>query len=464
MHTARFLPPGPALPALLQGIQYAFRPGPFFETCARRYGECFTLRMPVGPPIEVMFSDPEAIRQIFTGNEDELRGGEAFIALQPLLGASSILALDGARHERERRLMMPPFHGERMLAYGDTMRAIVDRAIERWPIGRPFPIHPEMQAITLEVILRTVFGAEGERLDALRSLVQRLSRVMANPIWLWPRLQIDLGPLSPWGRFLRVKRDLDTFLFAEFARRRADGSTARDDVLSLLLAARYEDGEPMRDEELRDQMMTLLFAGLRCPQHPVSPGGPRAAARRARARRRRGAAGARARRKARVPRRHREGDAALEPDHLRGGARARPPDAHRRVGPARGCGGGTVHLPRPPASRCVARVRAFRPGAVYRPAAEPLRVLPFRRRCAPLPRDGVRALRDEGGAGGGGVARRAPPRDRVPHAARAAEHHARAVEGHAGGGRAAGRLRTIPAGTLLWRGRVRPAPLRAVRR
>src|SRR2546425_1249639 len=261
MHTARFLPPGPALPALLQGIQYAFRPGPFFEACALRYGECFTVRMPVGPPIEVMFSNPEATPQIFTANENELRGGEAFIALQPLLGASSILALDGARHERERRLMMPPFHGERMLAYGETMRAIADRAIERWPIGRPFPIHPEMQAITLEVILRTVFGAEGEGLDALRSLVQRFSRVMANPMWLWPRLQIDLGPLSPWGRFRRVKRDLDTFLFAEFARRRADGSTARDDVLSLLLAARYEDGEPMRDEELRDQMMTLLFAG-----------------------------------------------------------------------------------------------------------------------------------------------------------------------------------------------------------
>ncbi len=244
MHTARFLPPGPALPALLQGIQYAFRPGPFLETCARRYGECFTVRMPVGPPIEVMFSDPEAIRQIFIGNEDELRGGEAFIALQPLLGASSILALDGARH-----------------AYGEAMRAIVDRAIERWPIGRPFPIHPEMQAITLEVILRTVFGAEGEGLKALRNLVQRFSRTVANPMWLWPRLQIDLGPLSPWGRFLRAKRDLDTFLFAEFARRRADSSAPRDDVLSLLLAARYEDGEPMRDEELRDQMMTLLFAG-----------------------------------------------------------------------------------------------------------------------------------------------------------------------------------------------------------
>jgi cytochrome P450 family 110 len=111
------------------------------------------------------------------------------------------------------------------------------------------------------VILRTVFGAEGERLDALRGLVQRFARVAVNPMWLWPRLQVALGRLSPWGRFLRVKRDLDTFLFAEFARQRADGGTGRDDVLSLLLAARYEDGKPMSDEELRDQMMTLLLAG-----------------------------------------------------------------------------------------------------------------------------------------------------------------------------------------------------------
>ena len=257
---ARSLPPGPALPALLQAAQYAFRPGPFFEGCARRYGECFTLRMPVGPRIAVMFTHPDAIRQIFTGGDDDLRGGEAFAALEPLLGASSILALDCARHERERRLLMPPFHGDRMLAYGVTMRAIADRAIERWPIGRPFPIHPEMAAITFDVILRTVFGAEGERLETLRGLVQRFVRVVANPMWLLPRLQVDLGRLSPWGRFLGVKRDLDAFLFAEFARRRADGAGG-DDVLSLLLAARYEDGQPMRDEELRDQMLTLLFAG-----------------------------------------------------------------------------------------------------------------------------------------------------------------------------------------------------------
>jgi len=255
------LPPGPASPSLVQGLEYALRPARFFSTCSQRFGETFTVRMPVAPSTVVMFTNPEAIRQIFCGDEDELRGGESSAALRPILGASSILALDGKRHERQRRLMMPPFHGERMLAYGDTMRAIADRAIERWPIGRPFPIHHEMQAITLEVILRTVFGAEGARLDALRILVQRFARVTSNVLWLWPPLQVDLGPLSPWGRVRRIRRELDAFLFAEFARRRAEGVAGRDDILSLLLAARDENGESMSDAELSDQMMTLIFAG-----------------------------------------------------------------------------------------------------------------------------------------------------------------------------------------------------------
>jgi cytochrome P450 len=133
--------------------------------------------------------------------------------------------------------------------------------MESWPIGQSFPIHREMRTITLEVILRTVFGAEGARLDELRTLLERYARVATKLIWLWPPLQVDLGPLSPWGRLVRLRRDLDAFLFAEFARRRAEGVGGREDVLSLLLAARDENGEPMSDEELRDQMMTLLFAG-----------------------------------------------------------------------------------------------------------------------------------------------------------------------------------------------------------
>jgi cytochrome P450 len=171
------LPPGPASPAIVQGLQYALRPARFFASCAQRFGEVFTLRMPVAPGIAVMFTNRRRSARYSPATTTSSAVARRPAALRPLLGASSILALDGAPHERQRRLMMPPFHGERMLAYGDTMRAIADRAIERWPIGRPFPIHREMQAITLEVILRTVFGAEGARLDALRILVQRFAHV-----------------------------------------------------------------------------------------------------------------------------------------------------------------------------------------------------------------------------------------------------------------------------------------------
>jgi cytochrome P450 len=148
-----------------------------------------------------------------------------------------------------------------MLAYGETMREITERVIERWPIGRPFPIRPEMQAITLDVILRTVFGLEGEDTRALRENLSRLTALATNPLWLWPPLQVNLGRLSPWARFLRLRDETDGLLFAEIARRRARGAAPRADVLSLLIAARGEDGRPMSDRELRDEMMTLLLAG-----------------------------------------------------------------------------------------------------------------------------------------------------------------------------------------------------------
>jgi cytochrome P450 len=157
--------------------------------------------------------------------------------------------------------MLPPFHGERMLAYAETMRSVTDAVLERWPVGQPFPIHAEMQTITLEVILRTVFGLDAGELAPLRERLARWVASALNPALLWSRLQVDLGPLSPWGRLLRLKREIDALLFAEIERRRAPGARERADVLSLLVAARDEDGRPMRDEELRDEMMTLLVAG-----------------------------------------------------------------------------------------------------------------------------------------------------------------------------------------------------------
>ena len=262
------LPPGPAIPRVLQMLQWIRRPLPFMEECARAYGDCFTIGFPGLPgaparsrrPTFVFFSHPEAIREIFTDDGEGLHAGEANSFLEPLLGENSLLVLDGARHLRERRMMQPPFHGERMQAYGEVMRDITASVVDGWPVARPFPIHREMQHITLEVILRTVFGIdEGPRLTRLRDLLVTLLDRATKPYALL--FQIDLGPWSPWGRLLRMGNEVDEILFAEIARRRAERSSTRTDVLSMLVAARDENGQPMTDQELRDEMFTLLVAG-----------------------------------------------------------------------------------------------------------------------------------------------------------------------------------------------------------
>jgi cytochrome P450 len=255
------LPPGPRLPAIVQGLWFIRQPVGFFEHCQKRYGDPFTLRLPANPEI-VLFSDPVAIREIFTGDEDVLRAGEATVVLRPIVGPNSLLLLDGDRHLRERRMMMPPFHGERMRTYASVMREVTERAVAAWPVGRAFPLMTETQAITLEVIVRTVFGMTGG--VAMEALSDRLRRFVAqavNPFYLWPPLQVDLGSLTPWGRFVRLRREIDALLDAEMDARRAGNGAERDDVLSLLLAARDEHGKPMGDAELRDELMTLLLAG-----------------------------------------------------------------------------------------------------------------------------------------------------------------------------------------------------------
>lgn len=258
---AAALPRGPRLPALLQALQLALRPNAYLDSCRRRYGDVFTLRFPGAPPI-VAFAHPDAVKQIFTGGTDELHAGEANGQLGPLLGWHSLLLIDGERHLEERRLLLPPFHGERMQAYATAMRDVTERAIAGWPRDRPFRFHDEMQAITLDVILRTVFGfEEGDAYSRLRERLQALVRAAANPLWLVPALRFDLGPLSPWGRLVRARREVESILFAEFARRREQPRGERSDVLSMLIDARYEDGRAMTDDELRDEMITLLLAG-----------------------------------------------------------------------------------------------------------------------------------------------------------------------------------------------------------
>ncbi|MFO0686513.1 MAG: cytochrome P450 [Sandaracinus sp.] len=253
------LPPGPSLPPIAQGALFVLRMLPFFERCRARYGSTFSLRIPTQPPI-VVFSDEAPIREIFGLRPEDVSVGAALDWMEPFVGRHSLLLMDGERHLRERRLLLPPFHGSRMHAYGDAIREIARRAMDEWPLERLFAIEPAARAITLDIILRTVFGASGAELEALR---QAVLDVLAqfSVFNIVSALRFDLGELTPWGRFVARRAALDQLLFRLIRERRAAGPRDRDDVLTMLLEARYEDGQPMRDEELRDELITLVGAG-----------------------------------------------------------------------------------------------------------------------------------------------------------------------------------------------------------
>ncbi len=256
------LPPGPRRPATLQTFAWVARPLPFLEACRRRYGDWFTVRLAkVGTFVFV--ADPAAIKEIFTGDPQLLRAGQANAPLAPVVGSRSVLLLDGAEHLRQRRLMLPSFHGERMARYGELMAEITQAELDRWPLREPFALRPRTQAITLEIILRVVFGVrEADRLEALRSALIALLAQSTSPVTMLPWLRRDLGPASPWRRFERLRERVDGLIYEEIARRREDPALAeRDDILSLLLQARDDDGAGMTDGELRDELVTLLVAG-----------------------------------------------------------------------------------------------------------------------------------------------------------------------------------------------------------
>jgi cytochrome P450 len=278
------LPPGPKLPKVIQLYQWVANPMPFFDDCAKKYGDIFTVHLPQNPPL-IVTSNPEHIKEIFTAAPDDLHAGEANQLIESFVGKNSLLILDGQRHLKERRLMLPPFHGDRMQAYGDVMRDLTHQMIDRWPIGKSFSFQKEMQTLTLEIIIRTVFGVdEGERLTELRDLLAKVIEQNQHPIFLAmgltlspdqirgifdfglkPRsiagFDVDLNKVLPWGQISRDAKELDDFLYAEFARRRTQDFSQRTDVLSMLMSAKHEDGSLMTDEELRDEMITLLAAG-----------------------------------------------------------------------------------------------------------------------------------------------------------------------------------------------------------
>jgi cytochrome P450 len=254
------LPPGPSAPHWVQTMRWWTRPVPFFERCRARYGKRFTIRL-VGLPPFVMLADPNEVKQVFTAPAEVLHPGSGARILEPVVGRNSVILLDEDAHLAQRRLMLPAFHGEQVARLTDVMAEVAAAEVERWPRGEPVPLHPRLQALTLEVILRTVFGLdEGARLDRLREHMTEVLAIGASPVSLLPPLQRDLGRLTPWARFLRMRAVVDEELFALIDERRRE-ETQRDDVLSLLLAARHEDGSAMSDQELRDELMTLLVAG-----------------------------------------------------------------------------------------------------------------------------------------------------------------------------------------------------------
>jgi cytochrome P450 family 135 len=231
------------------------------ERCHDRYGDAFTLRMPGSEPM-VFLADPDLVKAVWT--RDKVNGLPAGrrITLQPVLGPRSVLLQEGAEHLRRRRLMLPPFHGERMRRYGDLMDEITRRDIEQWPIGEPFALQPRMQSITRDVILRAVFGTHaGEREDELR---RRIDDVLVRTTYATTQLAVILAEAAnlPHTPFHRAVRRMDDVLREEIRERQAEPDLdERDDVLSMLVQARDEDGSPLDEDELRDQLVTLLLAG-----------------------------------------------------------------------------------------------------------------------------------------------------------------------------------------------------------
>src|SRR3989440_763499 len=261
------------------------RPLASLERARARYGRRFTVRIPLSPPM-VMLSDPAEVKEVFTAPPDVLHPGEGARILQPVVGSNSVILLDEGAHMEQRKLMLPAFHGERMARLSGLMAEVAEREVASWPRNTRIELHPRMQGLTLEIILRAVFGLEpGPRLDALRERLSAMLEFGDRPISMVPPSEDGvaakvLGRVGPFASFVRLQEQADRLIFELIDERRRDAQDG-DDVLAMLLAARHEDGSPMSDQELRDELMTLLVAGhettastlawafARLPHHPA---------------------------------------------------------------------------------------------------------------------------------------------------------------------------------------------------
>ncbi|MDO9354146.1 MAG: cytochrome P450 [Solirubrobacteraceae bacterium] len=254
--------PGTRAPRAVQIAGFFTRPTPYFAKMHARYGDMFRVHIADEKPW-VVVSSPEQVKQVFTGSPEVFHAGKANSILLPFLGDNSVLLLDGKPHMTQRKLLLPAFHGERMSGYGDLMREAAEREVATWPVGQEMALAPHMQSVTLEVIMRAVFGLrEGSELDHVRDLLVTLLHDITKPLTVLGLAMFGPRRYRELGLAAKLMKPADDALFAEFARRRAaDDLADRDDILSLLMQATHEDGSPMSDQELRDELMTLLVAG-----------------------------------------------------------------------------------------------------------------------------------------------------------------------------------------------------------
>jgi cytochrome P450 len=262
--TGMALPPGPTSSPLVQTLRWILRPLAYLRECHERYGDSFTVRLlGLESPI-VIVSDPAAIKALYSEPAHGVPPGRNAI-LEPIMGPQSLFLLEGEEHLARRKLMLPPFHGDRMRSFGPLIEEIARAEVDSWPLNQAFPIHARAQAVTLEVILRVVFGitdvSRRERLGKL--LAETLAESSSAVMLIFGLLRERLGrTIGPWRRFEARMSEVDQELYAEIATRRADPDLEdRADFLSMLLLARFEDGEAMSDSEVRDQLLTLLVAG-----------------------------------------------------------------------------------------------------------------------------------------------------------------------------------------------------------
>ncbi|BAZ42819.1 cytochrome P450 [Calothrix sp. NIES-4101] len=265
MTTMVSLPEGSRKASLQRLLKLIFQPIQYMEDNAKNYGDTFTLFNKSGNHL-VYFCSPQALQQIYTADPSYFDAGRSNRGLGFLVGANSLIVLDGDRHSQQRQLLTPPFHGDRMRTYGDTIREITQQVMEEWEVGKPFNIRSSMQEVSLRVILRVVFGLDaGENLENLRNLLSSLLDFISYPLMstslFFRFLQKDLGAWSPWGWVINQIQQIDELIYALIAERKTEDYQNRQDILSLMMTARYDDGQGMSDVELRDELITLLLAG-----------------------------------------------------------------------------------------------------------------------------------------------------------------------------------------------------------